>query len=274
MRTATAPLHLHRARSLDDALARLADAPDLRPIAGCTDVFVEANFGTLADRRFLDLWPLRDALGRIELRDDRLVIGALATYTDVLLSPLVRERLPILAEAAAAIGGVQIQNRGTIGGNVANASPAGDTPPVFLAVDAEVVLRSAGGERRVAYGAFHTGYRATARRPDELIVAIEAPPVDGRPFFRKVGTRAAQAISKVVVAGVRGARPAVAVGSIAPTVVRLPETERTLSRGAGRDEVREAVGREIAPIDDVRSTARYRRTVTANLVDDAFFGDR
>lgn len=274
MRVATSPLELIRARDLDDALARLAADPELRPIAGCTDVFVEANFGTLRDRRFLDLWPLRGALGKIEVEDDRLVVGALATYTDVLRAPSVATHLPILADAARVVGGVQIQNRGTIGGNVANASPAGDTPPVFLAVDAEVVLRSVRGERRVPYREFHSGYRETARRPDELIVAVEVPLVDGDAFFRKVGTRAAQAISKVVVAGVRGARPTVAVGSVAATVVRLDRTEAALAAGADAAAVRRAIAEDITPIDDVRSTAAYRLAVTQNLVEDAFFSPR
>ena len=143
MRTATSGLALVRARDPGDALARLRDDPELRPIAGCTDVFVDVNAGHLEGTRFLDLWPLRDAWGRVEVRGDRLSIGALATYTDVIRSDAVRGWIPTLVEAAISVGGAQIQNRGTIGGNVANASPAGDTPPVFLAADAEVVLASA-----------------------------------------------------------------------------------------------------------------------------------
>ncbi len=170
-------------------------------MAGCTDLFVSLNFGTLKDTRFLNLWTL-DALRTIEMRNGRLCIGALATHTDLIRSPLVRRRIPMLAAAAREVGGVQIQNRGTLGGNVANASPAGDTLPVLAAAEAVVVLRSAGASRRVPFAAFYTGYRQSVRRPDELIVGFEIPAIGGEQWFRKVGTRAAQAISKVVVAAV------------------------------------------------------------------------
>src|SRR5947207_15899919 len=166
-------------RSLKDALAILKNQESVTPMAGCTDLYVLLNFGTLTASRFLNLWRL-DALRTIERRGRRLSIGALATYTDILRSPLVRRSIPMLATAAREIGGVQIQNRGTIGGNVANASPAGDTLPVLAAADATVVLKNAGGERRIPFGAFYTGYRATVRRPDELIVAFEIPTVRGR----------------------------------------------------------------------------------------------
>ena len=172
----------------------------------------------------------------------------------------------MLVDASRLVGGVQIQNRGTLGGNLANASPAGDSLPVLAAVDATIVLRSLDGERRVPIAEFFTGYRATVLRPDELIVAVEVPPVPEAQWFRKVGTRAAQAISKVVVAGVRGAEPRFALGSVAPTVVRARETERALASGASVDEAAEILGREIAPIDDVRSTGAYRRTVAMNLL--------
>src|SRR5881398_443967 len=192
---------LLRPRSLEDALAMLRDEPTLTPLAGCTDLYVALNFGTLKDTRFLDLWRL-DRRRKIAARGDALSIGALATYTDIIRSPLVRKRLPMLVAAAREVGGVQIQNRGTIGGNVANASPAGDTLPVLAASDATVVLASAGGTRRVPFTAFYTGYLQSVRRADELIIAVEISAVRGRQWFRKVGTRAAQAISKVVMAGV------------------------------------------------------------------------
>src|SRR4029079_4056386 len=131
------------------------------------------------------------------------VIGALATYTSLIESPLVQERLPMLVDASRLVGGVQIHNRGTVGGNIANGSPAGDSLPVFAAADAIVVLRSAGGERRVPFTHFYTGYRTTVMRADELITAVEIPRLEGKQWFRKVGTRAAQAISKIVVAAVR-----------------------------------------------------------------------
>src|SRR5205823_6735707 len=123
------------------------------------------------------------------------------------------------------------------------------------------VLHGPEGERRVPFGTFYTGYRASVRRPDELIVAVEVPPVEGRQWFRKVGTRAAQAISKVVFAGVRAATPRLALGSVGPTVVRLPRTEQALARGEGIDAAVVALGTEIQPIDDLRSTAEYRHTV-------------
>jgi len=258
---------LLRPKSLADALTMLRDEGPLTPLAGCTDLYVNLNFGTLKDLRFLDLWPL-DALRMIESKRGTLTIGALATFTDLIRSPLVRKHLPMLAAAAREVGGVQIQNRGTLGGNVANGSPAGDSLPVLAAADAVVVLRSAAGTRRVPFTAFYTGYRQSVRRSDELVVAFEVAPVRGRQWFRKVGTRAAQAISKIVMAGVRDrGRVALAVGSVAPTVVRLPRTEAALAAAASRDAVHLALADEIAPIDDIRSTAAYRRRVAGNLLD-------
>jgi CO/xanthine dehydrogenase FAD-binding subunit len=252
-------------RSVGDALSMLRDEGPLTPIAGCTDLYVSLNFGTLAETRFLDLWRL-DRLRGISARGATLTIGALTTHTDLIRSPLIRRRLPMLAAAAREIGGVQIQNRGTIGGNVANASPAGDTLPVLAAADAVVVLASAEGERRVPFTAFYTGYRQSVRRPDELIVAFEIPPVPARQWFRKVGTRAAQAISKVVIAGVGGDHPRLAIGSVAPTVIRLPKTEAAIAGRASIETIQRTLMDEIAPIDDIRSTAEYRRRVAANLV--------
>lgn len=265
MRTVTSGFAVRRARTLEGALRWLRDEPGTVPLAGCTDVFVALEFGATPGTRYLDLSPLR-ALRRIALNGDTLSIGALATWSDVQRSLHVRRRLPMLVESARSIGGVQIQNRGTVGGNLANASPAGDSLPVFAVAEATVVLAGPDGERRVPYTGFHTGYRTTARRPDELIVAVEVGPLEGRQWFRKVGTRAAQAISKVVLAGLAGPRPRLALGSVAPTVVRLPRTEAALAEGRGLDTALAELAREIAPIDDVRSTADYRRTVAANLV--------
>lgn len=265
MKTAVSPLVLLQPRTLDDALEMLRDDGPLTPLAGCTDVYVTLNFGTERATRFIDLWGL-DALRGIEAMDGGLRIGALATHTELQRSPLVRERLPMLAAACREVGGVQIQNRGTLGGNVANGSPAGDTLPVLAAADAVVVLRSAGGERRVPFNQLYTGYRATVMAPGELIVAIEVPRVDGEQWFRKVGTRAAQAISKVVMAAVRGDRPRLAIGSVAPTVVRLRGTEDALAAGASIEDAQAVLMREVTPIDDLRSTADYRRRVCANLL--------
>jgi len=243
----------------------LRDEGPLLPLAGCTDLYVGLHFGTVSGRRFLDLQGLRSLRG-IRRRGDTLVIGALATYAELIRSPLVRRRLPILAEASRWVGSPQIQNRGTLGGNVANASPAGDTLPVLAVAEATLVLRRADGERRVPFGSFYTGYRQTVLRPDELIVSIEVPPWEGRQWFRKVGTRAAQAISKVVMAAVRASPPRVALGSIAPTVVRVPRTEAVLAGGGSLPEAQEVLMNEIQPIDDLRSTAAYRRRVSANLL--------
>lgn len=264
MRTAISELDLRSPSSLSEALTIMRDEPRMI-VAGATDVYVALNFGTLAQKRFLDIWAL-DELRGISLRGDTLVIGALATYTDLIRSAHVAERLPMLVEASRLVGGVQIQNRGTVGGNIANASPAGDSLPVFAAVDAVVVIRSADAERRVPITEFYTGYRATVMRPDELIVAVEVAPIVGKQWFRKVGTRAAQAISKIVVAAVRAPVPRIAFGSVAPTVVRVPETERALSAGASIDEAALVLAREIAPIDDLRSSAEYRLQVSVNLL--------
>jgi CO/xanthine dehydrogenase FAD-binding subunit len=264
MRTAISTLEVRRARSLGEALQIMRD--DRRtPIAGATDLYVALNFGTLEPKRFLDIWAL-DELRDISLRGETLVMGALATYTSLIGSTLVASRLPMLVEASRQVCGPQIQNRGTLGGNVANASPAGDSLPVLAAVDAVIVLRSADGERRVPITRFYTGYRATVMQPKELIVAIEVEPVEGRQWFRKVGTRAAQAISKIVVAGVRNGAPRIAFGSVAPTVVRVPETEKALAAGATIDEAARVLSREITPIDDLRSTAEYRMRVATNLL--------
>jgi CO/xanthine dehydrogenase FAD-binding subunit len=262
---------LLRPRSVRDALAMLRDEGTLTPMAGCTDLYVALNFGTLKETRFLDLWRLDD-LRTIEMRGGVLSVGALATYTDLIGSSLVRKRLPMLVAAAREVGGVQIQNRGTIGGNVANGSPAGDTLPVLAAADASVVLQHGGGSRRVPFTGFYTGYRQAVRRADELIVAFEIPRIEGVQYFRKVGTRAAQAISKIVMAGVlvRGGRSErtarIAVGSVAPTVMRVPRTEAAFAEGAPIDVLQRTLMDEIVPIDDLRSTAEYRRRVAANLL--------
>src|SRR5258707_13975000 len=165
----------------------------------------------------LDLWGL-DELRGIALEGDTISLGALTTSTEIRRSALCREHLPVLVEAAATIGAAQIQNRGTLGGNVANASPAGDTLPVLLAADASFVLGSARGERSVPAAEFWPAYRRTALAPDELLVRIRIPLLAGREMrFRKVGTRRAQSISKVVMAlGWRDGRPGAALQAATP----------------------------------------------------------
>jgi len=263
--------------SLVEAFALLAGGDGWKPVAGGTDLLVQIN-GDLAPppAHVLDIWRLAELRG-IDLVDGALVLGALTTYTDIRRSDLCREHLPALVEAAATIGAAQIQNRGTIGGNAMNASPAGDTLPVLLATDAELTLGSARGERIVAAGDFWPAYRKTSCQPDELLLRIRFPLPSGRHVrFRKVGTRRAQAISKVVMAiswredgGVwRDVR--VGLGSVAPTPIRATQTERVLEGAAPRettaDHAAATLAAEIHPIDDVRSTADYRRVVSARVL--------
>ena len=258
-------LTLRRPKSLKAALAMLEDDEALKPIAGCTDVYVGLHFGAETAVRFLDLWGL-DELRAIRVSGDRLRIGALTTYSELIRSATVRRRVPMLVAAAREVGGAQIQNRGTLGGNIANASPAGDTLPVLAAAGAEVVLRSTRGERTVKFADFYTGYRATVRRPDELIVAVEIPRIVGRQWWRKVGTRRAQAISKVMMAGVRGPEVRIGVGSVGPTVLCATNAARVLSASGAVADAQAALGAEMSPIDDLRSTAAYRATVAKALL--------
>jgi CO/xanthine dehydrogenase FAD-binding subunit len=265
MRAPTSTFELVEPRSLAHALALLRDAQPIVPLAGCTDVYVALNAGAAPGARYLNLLPL-DSLRGIGRKDGIVSIGALTTFGEIARSALLARHLPSLVAAAREIGAVQIQNRGTIGGNVANGSPAGDSLPVLAATEAVVVLRSAAGTRRVRFTSFYEGYRRTLMRPDELIAAIEIPRVEGRQWFRKVGARAAQTISKVVIAAVRAERPRVAFGSLAPTVIRVPRAEEVLASGGTIDEAVAALDAEISPIDDLRSTAAYRRRVAGNLL--------
>jgi len=269
---------------LEAAYALLAEADvdaaaAWRPIAGGTDLMVQLA-GEIGEppARLVDIWGI-DELRGIAVEADALVLGALTTYTEIRRSPLVGEFVPVLAEAAATIGAAQIQNRGTIGGNVVNASPAGDTLPVLLALGAEIVLGSASGERTVAAADFWPAYRTTARRDDELVLRIRVPLVTHRQVrFRKIGTRRAQAISKVVMAlawraasdGDPWTDVRLALGSVAPTPVRSPAAEAALegqrpTREAA-DRARGALEAQIRPIDDVRSTAEYRRIVAGRVL--------
>ena len=266
---------------LEAAYALLADADGApwRPLAGGTDLMVQMT-GELGEPpgRILDIWRL-DELRGITVEADALVIGALTTYTEIRRSPLVAEFVPSLADAAATIGAAQIQNRGTIGGNAINASPAGDTLPVLLAVGATFVLGSANGERSVAADDFWPAYRTTARRDDELLLRIRIPlAADRQVRFRKVGTRRAQAISKVVIALAWEATDGVeawqqvrlALGSVAATPVRAAAAEAILEGAVPSRETADAavaaLAAELKPIDDVRSTADYRRLVAGRVL--------
>jgi CO/xanthine dehydrogenase FAD-binding subunit len=222
--------------------------------------------GRLRWRRLVDLWSLAELRG-VSVAPEHVTLGALTTYTDVQAHPVLAAELPMLGAAAAETGGWAIQNRGTIGGNIANGSPAADTPPALLAYGAEVELTSARGSRWLDYASFHTGYRTMRLEPDEIITRVRIPRRPRRAqLYRKVGPRRAQAISKVCFAGCadeQGVR--IALGGVAPIVVRCPRTEAALAAG-DRAAAHELLATEIAPIDDVRSSARYRRRVAANLL--------
>ena len=278
-----ADLTVHRPASLDEALALLADPPGgtkLTPLAGGTDLMVVLNSRAVVPDAVLDLWKLDELRGIRPLDGGGLYVGALTTYRALIASPLANERCPSLVEASRTVGAVQIQSRGTLGGNVASASPAGDTLPVLLAQGCDVVLRSRdGGERTVSFDGFYAGYRQPDIRPGELIVGfrLHALPAGASTWFRKVGTRLAQAISKVVLAGVAStaadgtiAHLRLAAGSVAPTPVRLTSAEAAAIGGRPAD-VAAAAGaaarNDVVPIDDVRSNAGYRREVSGRLVE-------
>jgi len=238
-------------------------------------VLLEA--GKLVHRNYINIWGLHELRG-IEATDTHITLGALTTYTDVQASPILRREFPMLCQAASETGGLAIQNRGTLGGNIVNASPAADSPPALLVYDAEIELVSTRGFRWAPYQGFHTGYKEMHIEPDELLARIRMPrnTVDMKHYYRKVGTRKAQAISKVCFAAVgktndeQIADTRIAVGSVAPIVVRCVQTENTLRRQKLDDATIQiacdTLVQEISPIDDIRSTAKYRLQVAKNLL--------
>ena len=279
MRSWLANYAMQSAASLDDALGVLSREPGKwTPFAGGTDIMVLLEAGRLSKRNFLNIWGV-PGLREITHSPDSVTIGALATYSDILAHSIVQSEFPLLCAAARETGALAIQNRGTIGGNIANASPAADVPPALLVYDATLELASSRGRRQVDYVSFHTGYKQMDLAPDELIVSISLP--RGRSawtqIYRKVGTRRAQAISKVCFAAaadiedgsVRDVR--IALGSVAPTVIRAAAAEAALrGRPLGPDTIRAAraaLARDISPIDDIRSTAAYRQLVAGNLLE-------
>jgi xanthine dehydrogenase small subunit len=282
MRAPLSTFDVARPRDLAHALRLLhASLPDGRlvPLAGGTDLFVTLNAGIVTGRRYLDLGGLRELTG-VRERDGGVVLGARTTFSEVRAHPLLRRRYPALAAAAAEVGSWQIQNRGTLGGNIANASPAGDSLPVLLALEAVVYARSVRGPREVPFTALFRGYRDLALEPDELIVAVSlpAPPARAKQFFRKVGTRRAQSISKVVFAGLlrlgRDGRvdlARVALGSVAPVTLRAGHVEHVLlgarPSAAAAAAARAALLQDIAPIDDIRSDREYRMRVAGNVLE-------
>lgn len=265
-------------RTLSEAYSLLGDRSRKTVVlAGGTDLMVLLHSGQLGATEFLNIWGL-DELRGIADEGSSLRIGALSTYTHLIQSPLVQQCARLLADAARTIGAAQTQNRGTLGGNIVNASPAGDTLPVLAAYDAELELGSLRGTRLVPFNSFYTGYRRTVLEPDELLIGIRVrkQPEDSRERFYKVGTRAAQAISKVVMAAAAIVRDnriesaAIGLGSVAPTVMRARETEQLLMGAVLSPELIESARRKLAlevkPITDIRSTEKYRRVVSGNLI--------
>ena len=259
-------------------MSLLADEPGVwLPIAGGTDVMVQYAAGKLSARKLVSIWNLPE-LRRLEILPHEIQIGAGCTYTDLREHEVIRREFPLLAAAARWTGGIANQNRGTLGGNIVNASPAADSLPALLVYEAELILVSARGERRVPYLNFHAGYKKIQLFPDEIMRAVCIPRKFSAYIFyaRKVGARNAQAISKVCIAALaligRGVIDDVriALGSVAPMPIRLTETEKAI-RGGRIDPALAAAARraaiaEIRPIDDIRSTARYRTAVAGNLI--------
>jgi CO/xanthine dehydrogenase FAD-binding subunit len=265
-------------RDLTETLDRMAKEPGVwKPFAGGTDLMVLLEAGKLPREKFLNIWNLAELRG-IETSADHVTLGALTTYTEVRRHEILAREFPLLCRAAAETGSVATQNRGTLGGNIANASPAADSPPALLVYDAEIEIVSASGVRWIPYQQFHSGYKQMDLQPAELIRRVRVPRNKNawRQYFRKVGTRRAQAISKVCFAAAARMDPGrigdvrIVLGSVAPTALRAVRTEEVL-RGQRPEPAilkvaQDALAREIAPIDDIRSTLRYRRAVARNLL--------
>jgi len=270
--------------TLQKVLALYADEPgSWLPIAGGTDVMVLYAAGKLPARKLVNIGDLRE-LRRIEVTSSEVRIGAGCTYTDLRQHSVIASEFPLLARAAAWTGGIANQNRGTLGGNIANASPAGDSLPVLLVYDADLILVSVRGERRIPYRTFHTGYKKTLLAPDELIhsICISKNLKGYISYAKKVGARNAQAISKVFLAALARISNTtiedvrLAAGSVGPIPVRLAATERALAGRAIDNSLLEAAGnvmaQEVQPIDDIRSTAEYRTVVLRNLLGEFLHG--
>ena len=278
MRSYVPRYEMEAPRDLAAALERMACEPGAwKPFAGGTDLMVLLEAGKLLHHKFVHIWGLPELRG-IEVSSAHVTLGALTTYTELRRHEILAREFSLLCQAAAETGGIATQNRGTLGGNIANASPAADSPPALFVYDAELELVSASGARWVPYHGFWSGYKQMDLRSGELIRRIRLPREKSgwKHYYRKVGTRRAQAISKVCFAGAarmdagRIADVRIALGSVAPTVLRAVETEKML-RGeklspAILRAAQEVLAREIAPIDDMRSTSRYRRRVAQNLL--------
>jgi CO/xanthine dehydrogenase FAD-binding subunit len=278
MRSCVPEYRMEAPKTLAEALNFMARAPGVwKPFAGGTDLMVLLEAGKLQQRKFLSIWNLPELRG-IAVTPHHVTLGALTTYSEVRGHETLAREFPLLCRAAAETGSIATQNRGTLGGNIANASPAADSPPALLVYDAEIELVSASGSRRVPFHGFWQGYKQLAIRQDELIASIHLPRLKRgwTQFYRKVGTRRAQAISKVCFAAAarmengRIADLRIALGSVAPVVLRATETENTLRGEALTPALirtaQEMLAKEIVPIDDIRSTARYRLRVAQNLL--------
>jgi CO/xanthine dehydrogenase FAD-binding subunit len=251
--------------TLEEALAHRSEG--WQPIAGGTDMMVLFQANKLPSRRIINIANLSELRG-IHAAAEHMSLGALTTFTEIQRHPILQSEFPSLCKAASWTGGIANQNRATVGGNIANASPAADAPPALLMYNARLALFSPRGLRTVEYSAFHTGYKESILAPDEVILAIQLPRprIARKEYIRKVGTRRAQAISKICFAGLKeGDEIRIALGSVAPTVIRCPQTEQAIQNGEPAIPV---LMSEIAPIDDIRSTAEYRRRVTANLLEE------
>lgn len=267
------------ARSLDDVLAVLdRKGGFVTPVAGATDLLADLKLGGAPPGDVVDVLGVPELAG-VRRANGILEIGAAVTVTRLLEDPAVERDAPALRQAASVFGSMAIRNRATLGGNVMSASPAADLPPVLMALDARAVLASAHGRREIPIADLYAGYRATVREPDEILAAVRIPVggVDTRQAFYKVGTRRAQSIAKVSVATRARLAPGgtltdvrLAAGSVAPTTVLLADTAnwldgRRLTAELAREAAKVAMD-EVQPIDDVRSTATYRKVVTGRLV--------
>ena len=279
MRSQAADYDLVRPGSLAAVLTLLAHEPgQYTPIAGGTELMVQFGAGRLRARKLVDIFNLPELTG-ITVSDSEITIGAATTYTAIRRHEVIARDLPLLARAASWTGAIANQNRGTLGGNLVNGSPAADSPPALLAYNADLTLTSVRGTRRQPYDTFHTGYKQSLLAPDELILAIHVPRVVyTHQYLRKVGPRNAQAISKVALGAVANmcdgilTHCRIGLASVAHTPLRCVRTEAVL-KGARIQattiaEARTALLSEMAPIDDIRSTARYRAYVGANLLEE------
>jgi len=275
MRSHLADFDLVVAADLAEALRLLAAG--WRPIAGGTDLMVLFNAGRLAYRKLVGITKLPE-LTAITLSPNAITLGAAVTYSAIQRHSLLESEFPLLCRAASWTGGAANQNRGTLGGNIVNASPAADSPPALLVYDAELELISTSGSRRIRYGEFHTGYKLMQSRPEELLVKIHLPRHQRElsQYARKVGARKAQAISKVCFNAVAEVNSSfikhirIALGSVAPVPLRCRKVEEALSGQTLTSTLiahaRDLIAQEIQPIDDIRSTAKYRSLVTQNLL--------